>query len=286
MMTIGDERRSRTFRRRCGSASRRFSAGLLRSARRASRFWRWRSRFWRPSTRRRDSRHGPRPACIRRKPSGAPRGPPVPVDRRGAPRPEVRRHVGRRSRPHPGRRRPHRAHPQRRSTTSSSSCRRWARRPTTCCGSRTTSSDRPGGPGARHAAHRGRAHLDRAAVHGDRWTSASPAVSFTGSQAGIVTDTEPRQGQDRRGPGRPHPRGARRGQASRSSPASRACRPTATSRRSAAGGSDTTAVALAAALGRRGVRDLHRRRRASTPPIRGSSRPPGACPASRSTIDK
>ena len=76
-----------------------------------------------------------------------------------------------------------------------------------------------------------------------------PAVSFTGSQAGIVTDTDARQGQDPRGPGRPDPRGARRRARSRSSPASRACRPTRDITTLGRGGSDTTAVALAAALG-------------------------------------
>ena len=41
------------------------------------------------------------------------------------------------------------------------------------------------------------------------------AVSFTGSQVGIITDTVPPQGQDRRGQGRPRPRGARRRQGRR-----------------------------------------------------------------------
>ena len=38
------------------------------------------------------------------------------------------------------------------------------------------------------------------------------AISLTGSQAGIVTDTVPRARQDRRRPRAPHPRGARPGQ--------------------------------------------------------------------------
>ena len=58
-----------------------------------------------------------------------------------------------------------------------------------------------------------------------------------------------RQGQDPRGQGRPHPRGARRRQGAASSPASRACRPTRDITTLGRGGSDTTAVALAAALG-------------------------------------
>ena len=57
------------------------------------------------------------------------------------------------------------------------------------------------------------------------------------------------QGQDHRDPRRPHPRGARRRARSRSSPGSRACRPTRDITTLGRGGSDTTAVALAAALG-------------------------------------
>ena len=59
-----------------------------------------------------------------------------------------------------------------------------------------------------------------------------------------------RQGADHRHHARPDPRGARRRRRSRSSPASRAsARTPRTSPRSAAARSDTTAVALAAALG-------------------------------------
>ena len=59
-----------------------------------------------------------------------------------------------------------------------------------------------------------------------------------------------RQGADHRRHAGPDPRGARRGRTSRSSPASRAsARTPRTSPRSGRGGSDTTAVALAAALG-------------------------------------
>ncbi len=50
------------------------------------------------------------------------------------------------------------------------------------------------------------------------------AVSFTGSQAGIVTDTRHGQGQDRRDPDRTRPGGARGAARSRSSPDSRASR--------------------------------------------------------------
>ncbi len=71
-----------------------------------------------------------------------------------------------------------------------------------------------------------------------------------------------RQGQDhRRHPGPPRGR-ARRGRDRRSSPASRASRRTRKDVTTLGrGGSDTTAVALAAALQRRRLRDLHRRGR-------------------------
>ena len=74
------------------------------------------------------------------------------------------------------------------------------------------------------------------------------ASSFTGSQAGIVTDTDARQGQDPRGQGRPAARRRSPRGRSPSSPASRACRPTNDVTTLGRGGSDTTAVALAAAL--------------------------------------
>ena len=74
------------------------------------------------------------------------------------------------------------------------------------------------------------------------------AISLTGSQAGIVTDTVARQGEDRRGARAPDPRGARRGhdRARRGLPG-RLDRVEVTTL--GRGGSDTTAVALAAALG-------------------------------------
>ena len=62
------------------------------------------------------------------------------------------------------------------------------------------------------------------------------AVSFTGSQVGIITDTAHGQGQDPRGQGRPRPRGARRRARCASSPASRACPPSGRSPRSAGAG--------------------------------------------------
>ena len=106
------------------------------------------------------------------------------------------------------------------------------------------------------------------------------AISLTGPQAGITTDgrygrariagIEPRRVRTR----------ARRAARSSSWPGSRARAP----RRGDAdaeittlgrGGSDTTAVALAARPRRRPLPDLHRRPRASTPPTRGS------CPTAR-----
>ena len=81
-----------------------------------------------------------------------------------------------------------------------------------------------------------------------------------------------RQGQDRRGPGATGcARGPRRAARSRSSPASRASRPTDDVTTLGRGGSDTTAVALAAALGADAAR--------STPTSTASSRPIRAsCP--------
>ena len=55
----------------------------------------------------------------------------LPCGTRGPDRPEVRRHLRGRRRPHPGRRRARRPSPAARGTTWSSWCRPWARRPTT-----------------------------------------------------------------------------------------------------------------------------------------------------------
>ena len=104
---------------------------------------------------------------------------------------------------------------------------------------------------ARHAAHRGRADLDGAAGDGDRATSATTARRSPASQAGVITDSRARQGQDHRRHARAGSRQAHRATArSRSSPASRASRQdTKDITTLGRGGSDTTAVALAAALG-------------------------------------
>ena len=86
------------------------------------------------------------------------------------------------------------------------------------------------------------------------------AASYTGSQAGIITDTQHGAAQDRRDPAEADPRGARGGQRRDHrrvpGPVDRDYEITTLGR----GGSDTTAVAMAGGAGRRGLRDLHRRR--------------------------
>ena len=167
----------------------------------------------------------------------------VPVDR-----PEVRRNLGRRSRPHPGRRRSHRADPP------------------------------PGQPGGRGRLGHGQDHRRPRPARPRRvpatrtaasWTCCSPpgerismallcmaimdlgvhAVSFTGSQAGIVTDTVHGKAKilevkgDRIRETLADGRGRRR----RRLPGHLA--PTRDITTLGRGGSDTTAVALAATLG-------------------------------------
>ena len=165
-----------------------------------------------------------------------------------------------RPRSDPGRRRSHRPHPPR---------RRRRRR-----GRLGDGQDhrRPHAPGQRRratAAPAGR-EMDMLLTAGERISMALlcmavealgvPAVSFTGSQAGILTDTDHGRAKilevraDRI-------REALARAGSRSSPGSRVCRRRRDITTLGRGGSDTTAVALAAALERRRVRDLHRRRR-------------------------
>ena len=101
---------------------------------------------------------------------------------------------------------------------------------------------------ARHAHLGRRAHLVRAramAIH----DLGHEAISLTGSQAGIVTDTVARQGEDRRGARAAGSTRRSTQGGSCSSPASRASRPTLDITTLGRGGSDMTAVALAAALG-------------------------------------
>ena len=117
-----------------------------------------------------------------------------------------------------------------------------------------------------------------------RWrstTSAARRSRFTGSQAGIVTDTLAHEGAHPRRPRRPHPRGARRGQdrARRRLPG-RLDRH-ATSPRSAA-------AARTPPRSRSPPRSAPRCARstptspASSPPTRGSSRTRASCRSSRS----
>ena len=147
--------------------------------------------------------------------------------RRGSRRPEVRRDLGRRSRPDRERSPAHRRDRGVRHTTSASWSRRWATRPTSCSSwPRGLSTTRPTAR-ARHAAHRRRADLDGAALDGDqraraRGASRSPAPGRHRHRH------RARQGADHRDAGRPRPGRARRAARSRSSRASRESRPGAT----------------------------------------------------------
>ena len=107
----------------------------------------------------------------------------------------------------------------------------------------------PAAARARHAAHRRRAHLDGAARDGDRQPRPRGAVVHRqpGRRDHRLRRTARRRSSTSR-PGRIQ-QGARRGRTSRSSPASRASRQdTKDITTLGRGGSDTTAVALAAAL--------------------------------------
>ena len=100
-----------------------------------------------------------------------------------------------------------------------------------------------------HAADRGRAHLDGAGLHGARRPTASQAASFTGSQAGIITDTRTREPRSSRS----RPDRIREALDDGLVPVVagfQGVSTDATSRPSAAADSDVTAVALAAALRR------------------------------------
>ena len=99
-----------------------------------------------------------------------------------------------------------------------------------------------------HAAHRGRAHLDGAALHGGHGPRRARGVVHRLARPGsspTPTTARPRSSRSRAtASARRSPRAR-----SRSSPASRACRPRRDITTLGRGGSDTTAVALAAALG-------------------------------------
>ena len=99
----------------------------------------------------------------------------------------------------------------RRGATRWPCCRRAASTPTSWWRSRTRSPERP------HPRE-----MDMLLSTGERVTCAlaamvindlgHEAISLTGSQAGIVTDSGPHEGAHPRGEGPPHPRGARRRQ--------------------------------------------------------------------------
>ena len=162
-------------------------------------------------------------------------------------RAEVRRLVRRRRREHQAGRQAHRRDPQggqrgRRRGQRHGRHHRRAARP------RARGRADPGAARARHAAHRRRAHLDGAARHGDQEHGRrGPLVH---RQPGRHDHGCParRRAHRRRHPGAAA-RGARRGRDRRSSPASRASTATRSDITTLGrGGSDTTAVALAAAL--------------------------------------
>ena len=167
---------------------------------------------------------------------------------RGHHRPEVRRHLGRRPRGDQARRRGGSSRPPRpgnRVCAVVSAMGAHDRRADRARARRSRRDPHPREHG--HAAHRRRADLDGARLDGDQ--RPRPRGGLVHRLAGGDRHRhEPRQGADRRDAPRPRPRGARRRARSRSSPASRASRPTRDVTTLGRGGSDTTAVALAAAL--------------------------------------
>ena len=198
-------------------------------------------------------------------------------------RPEVRRLVGRRRRPHQARRPADRARargrprPRRRRLGDGRHHRRAARpgrgdhrRARTRASS--TSCSRPASTRARRSS---------------RWRStrsASPAISLTGPQAGITTDGTLRPGPHRRHRAAPGPRRARRPARSSSSPGFQGQSATPAEDQEITtlgrGGSDTTAVALAAAPRRRPLPDLHRRPRHLHRRPAARARRPASCRSS------
>ncbi len=102
---------------------------------------------------------------------------------------QVRRHVGRRRRPHAGGGRTRSPHPARAVTTSSWSSRPWARRPTSCIrtGRASCPTTRRVGRWTCSSPPASARPAPSCAWRSTR--SGVPAVSFTGSQAGFRTDT-------------------------------------------------------------------------------------------------
>ena len=174
--------------------------------------------------------------------------------------------------------------PARRSASSSP---RWATRPTSCSSSQRPSR-RPATRASSTCCSPRASSISIALLSMAILDLGRDAVSFTGAQAGIVTDTDARQGADRRRALRPRPDAIDAGRIAivAGFQGVTADAETTTLGR---GGSDTTAVALAAALEGRRLRDLHRRRgrlhrrpadrrptRASSPPSR--TRRCSSCP--------
>ena len=195
--------------------------------------------------------------------------------------PEVRRDVGRRPRAHPRGGRPRGALPPPRR-------RRRARRVGHGQGDRRAAPPRrrgvrhPARARDGHADHRRRAQGHRPAVHGARTIWASSRESYTGSQAGFITDTNHTNAKilevraDR----------IRAAVAAGTVPVVAGAQGVSTEHDVTflgRGGSDTTAVALAKALERRCVRALHRRLRRVHHRPAGGARAPARCTASPST---
>ena len=142
------------------------------------------------------------------------------------------------------------------------------------------------------SARAGRREMDMLLTAGERISMALlcmavealgvPAVSFTGSQAGIVTDTDHGRAKILEVRGRPHPGGAGGRARSRSSPGSRASRPRETSRRSAAAAPTRPPSRWPPRSAPTCARSTPTSR-ASTAPTRASFRPRASSRASRST---
>ena len=174
-------------------------------------------------------------------------------------RPEIRWHVRRRRRAHRQRGAPHRRHVragQQRLRRRQRPRRHHRRAP------RARPRDHPRPARARdgHAPLRRRAHQLRPARHGD------PPARLRRRELHRLAGRHRHRHRAHQGPHPRHPRRAASGGHGRrarssSSPASRACSTEKDVTTLGRGGSDTTAVALAHALERRRLRDLHRRRR-------------------------
>ena len=159
--------------------------------------------------------------------------------------------------------------PRSRATTSSSWSRRWATPPTTCSTwpSRCVRRRRP-------------REMDMLLTAGERISNALVAMaiaslgaqarSFTGSQAGVITTGTPRQREDHRRHAGPAAVGARRGpdRAGRRLPGRQPGQQGRHHARPRRVGHHGRRAGRGA--GRRRVRDLHRRRRRSSPPTRAS----------------